>query len=554
MRGKLKRKRRRKERMRTTYNTRTSSPKCANGIRNSVVNETCPNKDACPHLGFQSCSELLAENERLKHENQELRRIFDVATEAFKKKEAEIANLKHEFDVVQRKLKDLLQKPFQRKGEEENRSKGTDRSTQEDKKPSRKKRGAPVGHRGGTRKKPTRNPDVNIFVPAEECPKCNSKNISQCKAVQEHIIEDILLVPVSIIVRYKRQQGYCRDCGQVFFSRLPEDIPNGHIGPVARAIAGYLRYAIKIPFASVTKIFKSLWGLDITAQALVGFDKKLAEKGRPLYELIEQMVRYSDVANADETSWPVGWINKWLWTIVNQTFVFFKIDKSRAGTVPENLLGKNYGGVLGSDCFSAYNIIKAKAKQKCLAHYERAAKDLEKFYPDDNSALLFASCLKDIFKRARQVKRNWLQENISDQQATRMAEDFEQELDDLTNPQLESKDAENLRKRLITHREENFTFLRYKDVPPDNNIAERALRPSVVMRKITYGNNSDTGAHNHETLMTLIETSKLHGTNPLDLMTGLASGMNCTALEKMLFGVPDGENVMIPDRQDAAPS
>lgn len=54
--------------------------------------------------------------------------------------------------------------------------------------------------------------------------------------------------------------------------------------------------------------------------------------------------------------------------------------------------------------------------------------------------------------------------------------------------------------------------------------------------------------------MTLIETSKLHGTNPLDLMTGLASGMNCTALEKMLFGVPDGENVMIPDRQDAAPS
>ena len=39
-----------------------------------------------------------------------------------------------------------------------------------------------------------------------------------------------------------------------------------------------------------------------------------------------------------------------------------------------------------------------------------------------------------------------------------------------------------------------FTFLEEKGVDWNNNAAERALRSSVVIRKITYGNQSDEGA------------------------------------------------------------
>lgn len=74
---------------------------------------------------------------------------------------------------------------------------------------------------------------------------------------------------------------------------------------------------------------------------------------------------------------------KWLWTFAYPKFVFFKIDPSRAGFVPKSIFGEDYPGVLGSDCFSAYNTIAAQAKRKCLTHYERAAKELEKFFPGD---------------------------------------------------------------------------------------------------------------------------------------------------------------------------
>ena len=116
-----------------------------------------------------------------------------------------------------------------------------------------------------------------------------------------------------------------------------------------------------------------------------------------------------------------------------------------------------------------------------------------------------------------------------------MGKDFEEELNQLVELPLDNHDAENLRKRLVTHRDENFTFLRFKEIDPDNNRAERALRPSVVMRKITYGNNSQTGAFNHETLMTLVETVKLHDANPLDLMMNLAVGTDSAKIKTMLF-------------------
>lgn len=201
----------------------------------------------------------------------------------------------------------------------------------------------------------------------------------------------------------------------------------------------------------------------------------------------------------------------------------------------KSIFGEDYPGVLGSDCFSAYNTIAAQAKRKCLTHYERAAKELEKFFPGDQQTLLFATRLKDIFKRARQDKRDWNADKLSNGQAAERAKTFEKELDLLDSP-LENIAAEKLRNRLITHRDANFTFLRDKHVDPDNNRAERALRPSVVMRKITYGNNSPSGTRNHETLMTLVETSKLHHANTLDLMTGIASGMYTDQIERLLFG------------------
>lgn len=502
----------------------------------STVSLDCSYQSAWGRLGFGSCAEALAEMERLKVENRDLRRVFEQATIAFRKKEAEIKGLKGEIEVLQHKLRDQLQQPFTKSRDTEETAPNQDQSpTGQAGQKERKKRGAPKGHRGATRKNPGREPDRTILVNPTQCPKCHSNNVSACQETEEHIQEDLMIIR-PVVTRYVKKRGYCCDCGNLFFPHGKGERPNGYIGPVAVAVAGYLRYVVKMPFEAVRKILAGLWGLEITPAALVGFEKQLAATGRPFYEQIADLVKSSLALNIDETSWPEGAIIKWLWTFVARQQVLFKIAPSRSGEVLRDVLGFTFNGVLGSDCFSAYNTIAAKAKQKCLAHYERAAKELEKFYPNDQATLLFAISLRDIFKRARQVKHDWLEGIITDERAGQQTLAFEEELDQLVETPLKNHDAEKLRCRLITHRDENFTFLRYKPVEPDNNRAERALRPSVVMRKITYGNNSPTGAFNHETLMSLVETAKLTGANSLlDLMMNLASGTDPDKIKSLLF-------------------
>ncbi|MEM3242211.1 MAG: transposase [Conexivisphaerales archaeon] len=61
-----------------------------------------------------------------------------------------------------------------------------------------------------------------------------------------------------------------------------------------------------------------------------------------------------------------------------------------------------------------------------------------------------------------------------------------------------------------------FTFLEEEGVDWNNNAAERVLRSSVVIRKMTYGNQSDEGARAHAVLMSIKETCNLRKENFYD--------------------------------------
>lgn len=70
--------------------------------------------------------------------------------------------------------------------------------------------------------------------------------------------------------------------------------------------------------------------------------------------------------------------------------------------------------------------------------------------------------------------------------------------------------------RYRDHRAKLFVFLERADVPPDNNASERALRTTVVHRKVTGCFRSDGGADTDSTVMTVIETAKKRGRGLLD--------------------------------------
>ena len=66
------------------------------------------------------------------------------------------------------------------------------------------------------------------------------------------------------------------------------------------------------------------------------------------------------------------------------------------------------------------------------------------------------------------------------------------------------------------YRQELYTFIE-SGSDASNNRAEREIRPTVLMRKTSYGNRSNQGAHTQEILMSIIRTCAKRNINYLDL-------------------------------------
>ena len=82
-----------------------------------------------------------------------------------------------------------------------------------------------------------------------------------------------------------------------------------------------------------------------------------------------------------------------------------------------------------------------------------------------------------------------------------------------------------LAKRLLRHEDELFQFVLIAGLSADNNLAERSIRPLVVIRKISGGSRSPDGTKTRMALASLFETWQARGLNPLDECLKLLSQM-----------------------------
>jgi len=66
--------------------------------------------------------------------------------------------------------------------------------------------------------------------------------------------------------------------------------------------------------------------------------------------------------------------------------------------------------------------------------------------------------------------------------------------------------------------DEWFTFLKYEEVEPTNNLAERSLRPVVLKRKISQQSRSWESQRSYAMQASLYMTSKLRNQNYLEVL------------------------------------
>jgi len=378
--------------------------------------------------------------------------------------------------------------------------------------PRPRKKGALFGHIGWFRKKP-KIIDKIEDVTLSECPICGSNHIAEYKDMDEHLQEDIILPKVETTL-FRKHKYYCKKCKRIVTAKGKDELPNSYIGPRAKSLALFLKYVVKISERDIKNIFEKMFNLKIAASSLTGFKDQLRLKSVPLYKKLKESLKKGSFMHIDETGWNIDGVNHWLWKFSNKKICISHIDKSRGQKVVEDILGKEYDGIIISDFLSAYNKIKSKRKQRCLIHILRDLKKVIEYWHDDREVLGYCKHLKDIFIDAIALHKEY-KDKAWDDRFYRKRKLLTEELKDFSFPNPNKRILKRFAKRLNRYKDELFTFLYEKDIDYHNNHAEQQIRPDVILRKITFGNRSIKGAENHSILTSILQTAKLNNLDPI---------------------------------------
>ena len=169
-------------------------------------------------------------------------------------------------------------------------------------------------------------------------------------------------------------------------------------------------------------------------------------------------------------------------------------------------------------------------------HLARTARDWQKLTVQGSSEYRFFDDVRHFVARACHYHQNRKAGKLTKKSAAKERAWLNDRLEYLSTRQVEHEKAITLQGRLLRHYSEWLVFLSDSRVPPTNNLAERAIRPLVILRKITFGNRSQRGAERIALLMTVSETAKRHGHRPSEIYCQLLSRPPSKVLEHLYAG------------------
>jgi len=498
----------------------------------------CQYVKSCPHLDWLSAHWVLEEYRRGQDDYDEHIQIIDNFYEALKEKDERVYILEKENAELKARLKQVHQRQF--KPNKKNKESETDEKGGSIPGKEKRKRGAPVGHQGWGRSKPERI-DQTVHVPAPSvCPHCQKDYLNPYNGIYEHVQEDIVIKPKTIVIKYLHEQSFCSRCNRPVIQAGEGELLNAHIGPVAKSVALYLRYHIGISYRKSAELFRGVFGLDFVPASAFGFDKHAALRGAPIYDDLLEKIRVTDKAHADETSWRNDGIGHFAWFAGNEDLAYFHIDRHRSADVAKSIFGDKYEGIIIRDRYAAYNGI-GKEWQACLAHIRRNAKEIRQEHgllPQEIRDLTtdrFCENIISLCSEACKTGSDLNQNIIPWEAASDIEKQFNHQLMKICKRPLSFKQAETLRAFLTGPEKHSlFTFLRHKGVSPTNNHAEQSLRHMVIFRKLSFGNRSQTGIKTHSILPSLLQTARRQGVSPINFFHTLFTS-NTQAAKAALY-------------------
>lgn len=446
----------------------------------------------------------LQEESELRAENAELRRLLTAAL-------ARIAELEEQIKKL-RPDPPAFVKP--------------NRPTREKAAGPRKKR-APQHNAARRRETPTRIERHAL----DHCPECSYPLTGDSIDYSRQVIELPPPQPVDI-TEHQVIKRKCPHCAEWRAPRLDVSgmvIGQGRIGVRIAGVIAYLRNTLRMTVVAIQTYLQGLHGLRLSTGEIVELLHDVADATTAAVGALRDQMRMSPVLHADETGWREDGQNGYAWVFATpgaDGIRYYEHDRSRAQAVVQRIVvpveGQRSNACLISDFYCGYNDYPGP-QQRCWVHLLRDLHELKVDHPADDAVLSWARGVRQLYDDAH----TWLNAHPQPTDSERQSM-YDQMLKHAVAlghqyAQVQGHPCHALAQRLLRHQDELFQFVVRDGVASDNNLAERAARPLVVVRKISGGSRSRRGTRTRMALATLFGTWQVRGLNPLDECVRLLS-------------------------------
>ena len=319
-----------------------------------------------------------------------------------------------------------------------------------------------------------------------------------------------------LVTEYQRHRLACPCCQKSTCAQLPAGVPQSQAGPRLVAFVALLMGCFKQSKRRVALFMEQIFNQPCSIGWVVKLQIQATAALTPAYEELASQLPTEQALGIDESPTKEARIKSWLWTFVARTYTVFALRTTRAATVLKDLLTEEFHGVVNCDRAKMY--WKVGRPQWCWAHLKRDFQALID-HPDHQVKRLG----RDLMRPTSEMFRTWKRcrdGTITHAGFVRLMCPIREQINGLLlrgvfsgNPKLTG-----MCQPLYDHRDWLWTFIDVKGIEPTNNASERALRPAVIWRKLSFGTQSAKGSRFVETILTVIETCHRQSRNSFEYL------------------------------------
>jgi len=378
-------------------------------------------------------------------------------------------------------------------------SQKTLKNRKKDESKSKKKRGAPKGHKGATRPIPI--PEEIIEVIADTCEKCGSLNVEDLDETIKSTIEDFPPPQKIKVTQYDRHKVRCLDCGHEFVSKHPDCPQIGNFGIYLLVYVTMLKFHLRGVLRKIQDFLLYDNNFEISVKGIHDILLRVGDVCKIEYDKTLKKIRSARWVHIDETGIKINGENWWLWIFrSSENDILVVIRNSRGSDVVDEILGPDWDKPIIVDGWKAY--WKYLIVQRCWSHLIREVDDFK-------DASKNSQRLSEEIHAIYNTLKEFLDKGPPMEKRKRRKKAFEAEMKELVS---RYKEFDELQKP-ITYIQNGlgnwYTCLLYPGMEPTNNLGEQAMREHVILRKIIGCFRSENGAENYQYIASLLASWKL---------------------------------------------